>query len=91
MYEKEYSTLAGLFVLTLIIAMLFSTPSTIFARRATFIDTELSHASGHETPVRLRMDIGSIEHMAAFPTQIADWRVRTDMTRQRPKKVLVRT
>lgn len=78
MYEKEYLTLAGLFVLTLIIAMLFSTPSTIFARQATFIDTELSHASGHETPVRLRMDIGSIEHMAAFPTQIADWRVRTE-------------
>ncbi|NMG83366.1 MAG: exosortase-associated EpsI family protein [Methanosarcinales archaeon] len=78
MYKKEYSTVTGLFVLTLIIAMLLSTPGTILARQATFIDSELSHASGHEVSVRLKMDIGSTEYMAAFPTQIGDWKSGTE-------------
>ena len=78
MYKKEYSTVTGLFILALITAMLLSTPSTILAKQATFIDSELGRASGHETPVRLKMDIGSTEYMAAFPTKIGDWKSGTE-------------
>ena len=55
------------------ISTLFSTPSTIFVKDITIIDTELSHATGDKTPVQTKMDFGSNEHMCAFPEQIGDW------------------
>ena len=86
--QENYSTVIGLFVLVLIIAILLSTPDMIFAKQASFIDTELSHASGHETTVRLRMDFGNVEHIAAFPMTIGDWSGREFAASERYKQSL---
>ena len=45
----------------------------ILAKAITTIDTELSHASRDETPVRTLMDFGSNERTRSFPKQIGDW------------------
>ena len=73
-FLEEYSGLIGLVWLTFVIIILFSSPSLLLAKSITTIDTELSHASGDETPVRTMMDFGSNEHMRAFPHVIADWK-----------------
>ena len=85
---KEYSTVIGLVALVLIIVTLFSTPGMILAKQANFIDTELSHASGHETSVRLKMDFGNAEYLAAFPTQFGDWTLNTEYDTSRTKESL---
>ena len=72
-YFEKYSWVIGLFLLSIVIIMLFSTPSMIFAKGITIIDTELTHATGDETPVQAKMDFGSNEHMCTFPEQIGDW------------------
>jgi hypothetical protein len=72
-FFEEYSRLIGLVWLTFVVILLFSSPSMIFAKSITTIDTELSHASGDETPVRARMDFGNVEHMDTFPMTIGDW------------------
>ena len=54
--------------------MLFlSSSDLIFSSGVTFIDTELHRSSGDEAYVRTKMDIGSQEHMAAFPLSIGNW------------------
>ena len=73
-FFEEYSRIIGLLLLTFVIIILLSTPSMLLAKSITAIDTELSHASGDETPVRALMDFGSNEHMCSFPEQIGDWR-----------------
>lgn len=72
-FFEEYSKIIGLLLLAFVIIMLFATPSMIFAKAITTIDTELSHASRDETPVRTLMDFGSNEHIRSFPKQIGDW------------------
>jgi hypothetical protein len=72
-YVEKYSRVVGLFLLAVVISTLLSTPSMIFARRITTIDTELSHATGEETPVQTLMDFGNNEHINAFPKHIGDW------------------
>jgi hypothetical protein len=71
---EEYSRIIGFILLVILICLLFSTPSTILARSITTIGTELSHATGDETPVRTKLDFGSNEHMQTFPKQIGDWK-----------------
>ena len=70
---EKYCRIIGLFVLALVIAMLLSTPSTIFARSITVLDTELSHVSKDAVNVRAKMDLGNNEHMRAFPNDIGGW------------------
>ena len=70
---EEYSGIIGFLLLSFVIILLFSSPSLLLAKSITSIDTELSHASGDETPVRTRLDFGSNEHMRAFPHVIGDW------------------
>ena len=72
-YFERYSKVIGLFLLVSVMAVLFSTPSTIIARGITTIGTELSHATGDQTPVRTLMDFGNNEHINAFPTRIGEW------------------
>ena len=72
-FFEEYSKIIGLLVLVFVIILLHTTPSTILAKTVTTIGTELSHATGDETPVRTKMDFGNGEHMRAFPKQIGDW------------------
>ena len=73
-FFAEYSKIIGLLLLGFVIIILLSTPSMLFAKTITTIDTELSHATGDATPVRAKMDFGSNEHVRAFPKQIGDWR-----------------
>jgi len=64
----------GVLALAFVIIFLLSTPGMIIAKSITTIDTELSHATGDETPVRTLMDFGDAEHVRAFPRHIGDWK-----------------
>ncbi|MHC1585530.1 MAG: exosortase-associated EpsI family protein [Candidatus Syntropharchaeia archaeon] len=77
-FFEEYSKIIGFLLLTFVIVFLFSTPSMIFARSITTIDTELSHATGEELIVRTKMDFGNKEHVQAFPGKIGNWTVSED-------------
>lgn len=71
--EEDYTTIIGMLVLGFVLILLLSTPGMILAKQVSVIDTELSHASGHETTVRTKMDFGNSTHVQAFPAEIADW------------------
>lgn len=87
-FLEEYCRLIGLVWLTFVIIILFSSPSQLLSKSITTIDTELSHASGEETPVRARMDFGNVEHMDAFPKTIGDWSGREFAASERYKQTL---
>ena len=70
---EDYSTIIGTIALVFVVIILFSTPGTILAKQVSVIDTELSHASGHEITVRTKMDFGNNEHVQTFSTKIGDW------------------
>ena len=72
-FFAEYSKLIGLLLLGFVLIILLSTPSMLFAKTITTIDTELSRASEDVNFVRAKMDFGNNEHMQAFPKQIGDW------------------
>lgn len=72
-FFEEYNRIIGLLILVFVIIILFSTPSTIFARSVTMIDTELSHVSGDAVVVRTKLDFGNNEHMRAFSNDIGGW------------------
>lgn len=72
-FFEEYSRIIGLIALIFVFIILLSTPSTLFAKSITMIDTELSHASKDAMLVRVKMDFGGNEHMRAFPNEIRDW------------------
>ncbi|CAD6493205.1 MAG: hypothetical protein EMLJLAPB_00473 [Candidatus Argoarchaeum ethanivorans] len=73
-FFEEYSKIIGLILLALVVILLFSTPSTFFSSSITTIDTELSHASGKEIMVEMKLDFGNNEHMRAFPMHIDGWK-----------------
>lgn len=64
----------GALALVFVLILLLSTPGMIVAKSITTIGTELSHASGDETPVQTVMDFGDAEHIDAFPRHIGDWK-----------------
>ena len=70
---EDYSTIIGTLVLVFVVVILLSTPSMLLAKQVSMMDTELSHASGHETSIRVKMDFGSNAHVQALPTKIGDW------------------
>ena len=70
---EDYTTIIGTLVLVFVVVILLSTPSMLLAKQVSMIDTELSHASGHETSVKTTMDFGSNAHVQALPTKIGDW------------------
>lgn len=72
-FFDEYSRVIGMLALTFVVVILLSTPSMLFAKPITTIDTELSRAPGGETSVRAKMDFGNNEHVRAFPYRIGDW------------------
>jgi len=76
-FVEEYSKLIGLLLLSLVLILLFSSPSLLLAKNITTIDTELSHATNDAATVRARLDLGSSEHIRAFPMKIGDWRGMT--------------
>ncbi len=61
------------FITVGIAVLLLSSSDLIFSPGVTFIDTELHRSSGDEAYVRTRMDLGSQEHMAAFPLSMGNW------------------
>ncbi|MCD6456773.1 MAG: exosortase-associated EpsI family protein [Methanophagales archaeon] len=72
-FIEEYCRIIGLLMLGFVFIFLLSSPSTLFAKTITTIDTELSHASKDAMPVRAKMDFGNNEHMRAFPNNIGGW------------------
>ena len=72
-FFEDYSRIIGLVLLAFVIIILLSSPSTIFARSITVIDTEPSHASEDAVSVRTKLDFGNNEHMRAFTTDIGGW------------------
>ena len=73
-FYKRYSVLFGLFALVCVIVLLFSTPDSLFSRGVSFIDSELNRSSGNEAYVITKMNLGSQEHVSAFPTEIGEWK-----------------
>lgn len=72
-FFEEYCRIIGLLMLVFVIIILLSSPSLLFAKTITTIDTELSHASDDAMHVRTKMDFGSNEHMRAFTNNIRGW------------------
>jgi hypothetical protein len=72
-FFRQYSLIIGSLALILIIIVLATVPSTILAPQATFIGTELQHATQGETQVRTKMDFGDIKHLQAFPKNFGNW------------------
>jgi len=72
-FYKRYSLAIGLLVLVGIVVILLTSPSQIFSRGVSFIDTELSQSSGQKAYVTTKIDFGNNEHVQAFPTEIGDW------------------
>lgn len=72
-FYKQYFTIIGLLVLTVVVSILLLPPSMILLRTATFIDTTSYRASSDQTFVRTKMDLGSAEHMRNFPKVIGEW------------------
>lgn len=72
-FIDEYCRIIGLLLLVFVIIFLLSSPSTLFAKTITTIDTELSHASKDAMLIRAKMDFGNNEHIRAFPNNIGGW------------------
>ncbi|MGC9445130.1 MAG: exosortase-associated EpsI family protein, partial [Candidatus Methanospirareceae archaeon] len=72
-FFEQYARIIGLLMLTFVIITLFSTPSTILAKRVTMIGTELSYTTSYQLPVRTKLDLGNTQHLQAFPKQIGEW------------------
>jgi hypothetical protein len=72
-FFRQYSLIIGGLALILVIILLALVPSTILAPQATFIGTDLQHASQGETQVRTKMDFGDIEHLQTFPKNFGNW------------------
>ena len=72
-FFRQYSLIIGSLTLVLIIILLALVPSTILSPQATFIGTDLQHASQGETQVRTTMDFGDITHLQTFPKNFGRW------------------
>ena len=72
-FYKRYAVLIGIFFLTCIVILLFSTPSVMFSSGVSFVDTELYRSSGNETYVTTKMDFGDNELVASFPSEMGEW------------------
>ena len=72
-FLEQYAKVIGLLLLTFVIIMLFSPPSTILAKRVTMIGTELSYTTSYQQPVRTKLDLGNPQHLQAFPKKIGQW------------------
>jgi hypothetical protein len=72
-FYKQYLTIIGVLVLTVVLSILLLPPSMILARTATFIDTKTYRASSDQILVRTKMDLGNVEHMRKFPKVIGEW------------------
>ena len=69
---RHYSTVIGLFLLTLVIVLLCSSPQDLFCA-VYFIDTELQGASENKVSVRVKVDLGKEEHLDELPLSIGQW------------------
>lgn len=72
-FYKQYFTIIGFLVLTVVISILLLPTSMILARTVTFIDTSSYRASADQTLVRTKMDLGNPEHVRNFPKVIGEW------------------
>jgi hypothetical protein len=72
-FYKRYSIIIGGLALLLVIIVLVSVPSDILSQQATFIGTELQHATENETRVLTKMNLGDAEHMKDFPKRFGNW------------------
>ena len=70
---KQYFTIIGLLVLTVVISILLLPPSMILTQTVTFIGTNSYRASADQTLVRTKMDLGNVEHVRQFPKAIGEW------------------
>ena len=77
-YFREYATIIGSALLTLLLMFLFGPP--FFSGTVSFIDTELSEATQGGIPVRTKMDLALEEQLKVFPRQIDGW-AGVDQTR----------
>jgi Protein of unknown function (DUF3485) len=57
----------------LVVAALFSTPSMIFAKSVSVVDTELREDSGHAQKVLTKLDLAKNESLQSIPTKLGNW------------------
>lgn len=68
--------LLGLLVGAVVLVVLLSSPSMLFASNVSFIDTELSYASSDSNPIISRMVVGDSEWFSSFPCNVSGWTCR---------------
>jgi len=73
-FYKQYATIIGVLVFTVVVSILLLPPSMILAQQVTFIDTKSYRASSDQTFVRTKMDLGNAEHMRGFTRVIGEWK-----------------
>jgi hypothetical protein len=71
--KPAYRITIGIIMLTVIAAVLLSTPSSIIAPTIALVDTEYQRSSGQETTVRTKLDFVRGEKLRSFPENIGEW------------------
>jgi len=72
-FFRQYSLIIGLSILVVVFALLLSSYDNVFSSGVTFLDNDLHGPSTDEVYVETRMNLGSEEHMAAFPLKMGEW------------------
>lgn len=75
-FFRQYHWVVGLLLLAAVITVFVGTPDIFFGTRTTFIYSNLSDPSKHQTYVRTNMDFGNNERIREFPMDIGDWQGR---------------
>lgn len=73
--KPAFRVTIGIVVLTVIAAVLLSTPSSIIVPAIALVDTEYQQSSGKETTVRTKLDFARCDTLQSLPEQFGDWTV----------------
>lgn len=71
--RDAWRVVAGFVALVLVVAALFSTPSMIFAKSVSVVDTELREDSGHAQKVLTKLDLAKNASLQSIPTKLGNW------------------
>lgn len=73
MKKADHHLFIGLLAFSVVLIVLFSSTSSIFAKEVTVIDTELNRRTGNEQGILSKIDIGNSSWFQQFPKNISGW------------------
>ncbi|HWG92321.1 MAG TPA: exosortase-associated EpsI family protein [Candidatus Thermoplasmatota archaeon] len=71
--KHTWRVIAGLVALLVVVALLLSPPSMIFAKAVSVVDTELRQSSGNEVRVVTKFDLGDVRQLNRLPKTLGNW------------------